>query len=53
MSPEASPLAMVELNSIVGILIAKFPPDTPAPTRGGWCPKPIDRSLQRPVSRRT
>jgi hypothetical protein len=53
MSPEASPLAMVELNSIVGILIAKFPPDTPAPTRGGWCPKPIDRSLQPPVSRRT
>jgi hypothetical protein len=33
MSPEASPLAMVELNSIVGILIAKFPGYTRAYAR--------------------
>jgi hypothetical protein len=44
MSPEAPPLAVVELDSIVGMLIAKFPGYTRAYVRV-WCPKPIDRSL--------
>ena len=35
MSPEAPPLAVVELDSIVGVLSAKFPAYTSAEREGG------------------